>query len=87
MPMEQGRAWFEEPEARSFSEVGTLAWSTSIGFAGWSVFLEAIAFFQSHYRFPTHPTGARLILGGLWLPLVILFLIAAFRAVRARVRK
>jgi hypothetical protein len=76
-----------EPEDGTFSEIRTLAWSTSIGLAGWSVFLEAIAFFQSHYRFPPHTTEARLILGGLWLPLVIMLLIAAVRAVRPQARR
>jgi hypothetical protein len=85
--MRQGGGMFEKAAVRSFSEIRTLAWSTSVGFAGWSVFLEAIAFFQSHYRFPPHPTEARLVLGGLWIPLVIMLLIAVVGTVRARVQK
>ncbi len=77
----------KEPEDGAFSEIRTLAWSTSIGLAGWSVFLEAIAFFQSHYRFPPHTMQARLILGGLWLPFATLLVIAAIRALRAQVRR
>lgn len=82
----QDRGMVEEPETRAFSEIRALAWSTSIGFAAWSVFLEAIAFFQSHYRFPAHTTEARLILGGLWIPLAVMLLIAAVRAVRPPAR-
>ena len=85
--MSQVSGMFEQPEARPFSEFRTLAWSTSIGFAGWSVFLEAVAFLQSHHRFPAHPIETRLILGALWLPLVVMLLISAVRTVRARARK
>jgi hypothetical protein len=85
--MSQVNGMFEQPEARPFNEFRTLAWSTSIGFAGWSVFLETVAFLQNHYRFPAHPTETRLILVGLWLPLVIMLLISVVRTVRAGARK
>jgi divalent metal cation (Fe/Co/Zn/Cd) transporter len=85
--MGQGSGMFEKAAVRPFSEIGTLAWSTSVGFAGWTVFLEAIAFFQSHHRFPPHPTEAWLVLGGLWIPLVIMLLITVVRTARARVQK